>query len=70
MAVVDRLNAKVATMGSDAIVLPYEAALVEKEENDKVESEKKASQSWPDREQRLGFFWINLRNFGTNIHLE
>lgn len=63
VAVVDRLNAKVATMGSDAIVLPYEAALVEKEENDKVESEKKASQSWPDREQRLGFFLDKFEEF-------
>ena len=53
VAVVDRLNAKVATMGSDAIVLPYEAALVEKEENDKAETEKKASQSWPNREERI-----------------
>lgn len=53
VAVFDRLNAKVATMGSDAIVLPYEAALVEKEENDKAETEKKASQSWPNREERI-----------------
>ncbi|WP_134659527.1 hypothetical protein [Weissella cibaria] len=53
VAVVDRLNAKVATMGSDAIVLPYEAALVEKEENDKAETEKKESQSWPNREERI-----------------
>ncbi|MEE0002479.1 MAG: hypothetical protein UFS73_07635 [Weissella confusa] len=54
VAVVDRLNAKVATMGVDAIVLPYEAALVEKEENDKAEAEKKALQTWPNREERIG----------------